>query len=108
MQRRRWLEKAHEVFRMHGPKLGLRVPDLSLISHEEQSLQHARLVANQIGPLLEPGQKPKSHPKSQEVLRSVARKLAFQFSRHYLDLLSQIFMCTMPVRWSGNQLQVYI
>jgi hypothetical protein len=47
-QRRKWLELAHEVFRVHCPKLDLAVPELGTFYRPEQFLQNARKVAEQL------------------------------------------------------------
>jgi len=47
-QRRKWLEKAHEVLRLHGSKLGVTVPGLSHFYYPEQFLEHSRLVAGHL------------------------------------------------------------
>lgn len=47
-QRRKSLEQAHGVLRMHGYKLGFTVPSLSHFYDEEQFLAHAHLVADQL------------------------------------------------------------
>ena len=47
-QRRKSLEQAHGVPRLHGDKLGFTVPSLSHFYDEEQFLEHACLVADQL------------------------------------------------------------
>jgi len=48
MKRRRALEDAHVIFCVHGPKLGLSVPDLSHFYYEEEFLDHARTIEEQL------------------------------------------------------------
>ena len=52
-QRRRWLEQAHEVFRVHCPKLALSAPSLGHFYRLEQFLANARLVADSLQPWLD-------------------------------------------------------
>jgi hypothetical protein len=47
-QRRKWLENAHEIFRVHCPKLALTAPSLSHFYNPEQFLENARTVADQL------------------------------------------------------------